>query len=336
MITLTKPENHAILSLQTEMQKQFNANSRDYADLKIDWRKPIESGEEDGSLPLPVSFAWETDAENAEAVLEITRDEAFTRIFRTVNAENTVDVYNFEIGETYFWRVRAGGEVSETRSFAVADILPRWIYIDGTTNVRDLGGWKTSDGRRMKQGLLYRGSELNAHRTITEKGIEMLRDTLGVKTDLDLRGEAVGVYDDTPLGRPVAFRLLPLLAYDELVADRSSLVPVFEVLADPAAYPIYFHCWGGADRTGSLGCYIEALCGVSEEDVCLDYELTSLGTWGVRSAAGEGFTAVLDGLHAYREQGADTLQKQARAFLLDAGIKEETLDRVYAILMGDM
>ena len=38
---------------------------------------------------------------------------------------------------------------------------------------------------------------------------------------------------------------------------------------------IYFHCIGGADRTGTLAFLIEALLGVSENDLSKEYELTS-------------------------------------------------------------
>ena len=38
---------------------------------------------------------------------------------------------------------------------------------------------------------------------------------------------------------------------------------------------VYFHCAGGADRTGTLAFLIEALLGVSESDLSKDYELTT-------------------------------------------------------------
>ena len=45
---------------------------------------------------------------------------------------------------------------------------------------------------------------------------------------------------------------------------------------------IYFHCAGGADRTGTMAFLIEALLGVSECDMSKDYELTSLDGSHVR------------------------------------------------------
>ena len=37
---------------------------------------------------------------------------------------------------------------------------------------------------------------------------------------------------------------------------------------------VYFHCHGGSDRTGTLAFLIEALMGVSENDLSKDYEVT--------------------------------------------------------------
>ena len=38
---------------------------------------------------------------------------------------------------------------------------------------------------------------------------------------------------------------------------------------------VYFHCHGGADRTGTLAFLLEALLGVSESDLSKDFELTT-------------------------------------------------------------
>ena len=45
---------------------------------------------------------------------------------------------------------------------------------------------------------------------------------------------------------------------------------------------MYFHCAGGADRTGTLAFLIEALVGVSENDLSKDYELTTFGPSNTR------------------------------------------------------
>ena len=57
----------------------------------------------------------------------------------------------------------------------------------------------------------------------------------------------------------------------------------FETLADKSMYPLYGHCWGGADRAGTLFFLLENLLGVPYKDAILDYELTSLSIWRTRT-----------------------------------------------------
>ena len=325
MVKLLLPENGAAVSLQTNAQIAFAENSRDYAAPDFDWRNLTQTSDPDGSFPEPVVFSWQADG---MATLQISETESFAELVRETTADNAAEIFNLEIGRSYFWRVLCGEESSEVRTFTTEDRAPRWIYIDGITNVRDIGGWKSKDGRRIRQGLLFRGSEMDIHKEITEAGIAELRDHLGVKTDLDVRGEVVGKRFDSPLGETVAFHLVPIGAYDEYFKETTPYPVIFGLLADRANYPIYFHCWGGADRTGSLACMIEALCGVPEEDQDLDYELTSLSVWGKRSRMGEGWQMFVNELSTLGQ----TRQEQARAFLRRAGVTDETMDRIVEIL----
>lgn len=326
MIRLLMPEHRAVVSQHTAVQISFAEHSREYAAPAFDWRNLTHSGAPDCSVPAPVVFSWEAAD---TAVLQISRTEDFSVLDRVVQAENRAVVYNFEIGQRYYWRVLCGGAASEVRVFLTEDRTPRWLYIDGTTNVRDLGGWKTLDGGRIRQGLLFRGSEFDIHKEITPAGIDELCGHLGVKTDLDVRGEVVGIRSDSPLGKDVAYHLVPIKAYDEYFRETEVYPVIFGLLADARNYPMYFHCWGGADRTGSLACMIEALCGVSDAEQDLDYELTSLSVWGQRSRDGEGWRMFINEMAALGQ----TRQEQARAFLRRAGVSDETMDRIVQILV---
>src|SRR5690606_30537969 len=104
---------------------------------------------------------------------------------------------------------------SEAYSFTTEDSAPRWVYAEGLTNIRDIGAWPTMDGKKIKQGLLYRGSEMDTHLTITPEGIRTLKEHLTIRTDLDLRGEAVGRLIASPLGEDVQFILIPVAAYSK-------------------------------------------------------------------------------------------------------------------------
>lgn len=119
----------------------------------------------------------------------------------------------------------------------------------------------------------------------------------------------------------VSWQLLPIRPYGEigLPEQREAYRRAFRLFLDPDSYPIYAHCWGGADRTGTFFLLLEALCGVCWEDLLLDYEITSLSVWGDRSREMELFqnlTAFLDSLG----EPAEPVRQKAERYLLSTGI----------------
>ena len=165
------------------------------------------------------------------------------------------------------------------------DGCPRNLYVDGITNVRDVGGWKTLDGGRVRQGLLFRGSKLAANKNakqilITEKGIATLRDELGVRSEIDLRLETqLGGLTSSPLGNTVNFYSRPMEDdYNTMFTTASNLQnvrAVFALLADESNYPIYFHCSIGADRTGLIAILFLDAFGADREVIIRDYMSTN-------------------------------------------------------------
>lgn len=335
MIQLHTPAENATLDRLTPIQKAFMENSCAYAMEENDWRAQMGTTEREHSRPVPILFSWTLEEPGTlplvgkEATLELSCTPDFARLERSIQGCGVALLYNLENGKRYYWRVRWQDEVSEIRTFSTAAGIPRWLYIEGTTNVRDLGGWQTEDGRHIRQGLLYRGSELDHRRPVPSAGLAMLRDTLGIRTELDLRCEVVGERSESPMGKTLAYHLQPIGCYDDFYRHVSDYGEVFTLLADPANYPLYFHCVGGADRTGTLACVIEALCGVSAEDTDLDFELTSLGAWGNRSRLSDNWKRFVADLSAH---GA-TRQEQVRDLLRQSGVSDETMDRIVAIFV---
>lgn len=154
----------------------------------------------------------------------------------------------------------------------------RWIRTRDSSaeawNVRDLGGW-ACDGGTVKYGLLIRGGRISA----ADRAV--LVDGLGVQHEIDLRGKEGrdpsdgDVATESPLGVDVWFT----------IADKAAsyaLTPVatwqlyLRCVIDAVTHrePVYFHCTAGADRTGTLGCVLEGLLGMSQSDIDKDYELT--------------------------------------------------------------
>lgn len=322
MTTLLYPKNHAELSVHTEAQSGFRRRSRSVGAAAVfDWLNLQRCGE-DCSVPPEVEFCWETDRALSRFSISEHPDFTDARVIQTT--ENSLSVTNLRIGQTYRWKVND----SEVFTFTTEDCPPRWISVDGITNVRDNGGWRTLDGHRMKQGLIYRGSEMDTHCTITDAGIRTMLGDLHIRTDLDIRGEAVGQVTESPLGETVDFRLIPVRAYNEFMEEAHKPVTkkIFDLLADETAYPIYYHCWGGADRTGTIAYLLEALLGVPEDDLILDYELTSLAIWGNRDRSSSLFTEFEAMLNAYDEDG--TPQSRTEKYLLSCGVTPETIEKL--------
>ena len=240
--------------------------------------------------PLPVSFTWEGDA--SEVV--ISADKDFENVYLTLDvsrsSSSSVDVYNLIPGKKYYYKV-----INETGAvLKLACMTPEGPVrmINGVTkNMRDLGGWNTGlyatdDGNVrntfIKYGKIYRGYNIN---DITEDGAKILMEDLGVTLELDLRG-----YEGSSLDRPVdVFKgqigyvnLSPVMfMYDTRTRQygvtaglyRAALHMIIDELKNDGV--VFFHCIGGADRTGTLAFLIEALMGVSEADMSKDYELTT-------------------------------------------------------------
>ncbi len=323
MITLLSPEDGAVLSAKTALQKEFDEHYEEYARECVAWRARPEVGDDDHTIPEPIVFTWEGGSETN--IFLLTEADGGKEIFRQVGG-NTASVYNLMIGKAYAWRV---GD-SELRTFMVDATPPRWIFAEGTHNVRDLGGWKTVDGKTVKQGLVYRGCSIDIEHTLTEAGFSMLKDTLGIKTELDLRApnEVPATHVESVLGADVRYVFMPIDAYNELQPDYCR--DYFNLMADETAYPVYLHCVAGADRTGTFCFLLNAILGVEEESLYRDYELTQMSEPPLRYRNSPGFA----NFRARLSQHGDTLHKQVRNFVLSCGVTEETIEAVRRILLG--
>ena len=215
---------------------------------------------------------------------------------------------NFELGRTYYWRVRGNAfclhRFSQCQTCDCTNRLPkatmdvasfrtglqgsRWMRLEGrVSNFRDLGGKTGLDGRRFRQGLVYRGQglndnsesgELRGRNRLTVEDVAYLTGTLGIRTDLDLRTdrEVGGMNGVSPMGRAVRYVQESSPAYLDVFTDwgRAAMARNVRVFASRANYPIYFHCIGGADRTGALAYVLLGLCGVDRDVAVRDWEET--------------------------------------------------------------
>jgi protein-tyrosine phosphatase len=240
-----------------------------------------------------------------------------------------VSVYNLRTGTEYFYNgiftLTDGTKLTLSGSFKT-EAGPRLMHIDGLVNVRDLGGWITADGKTVKQGLLYRGSEMDGlveeKFKLTPQGLEQMK-ALGIKTDLDLRHEGETVLE----GEHILYNAIQY-EYAFTDAGKDAVRRLFADLADPANYPAYLHCTYGADRTGTMCYLLLGLLGVSDADLKRDYELTALYYGCVSPAQMDPFVAKIAAL-----PGENT-QARVEYFLESAGVTRDQMDSIRQIFLG--
>ena len=289
---------------------------------------------------------------------------------------------NLALGQTYRWKVWSdikcreyshgstiaapcacgkGRRASESpvATFATDGQPPRWIEIEGRVeNIRDLGGWKTRDGRRVKQGMAFRGQGLNDNSVNGEapgrsrlmvEDIPYLTRTLGIKTDLDLRSprETTGLAQ-SPLGPGVTYIERASPAYDGIFkgssvlgdSGKKTMAENFRVFCDEKNYPIYFHCIGGADRTGSLAYVLNGVLGVDKHDLETDWESTF---YPVLPELEKGYSGPTywrreqyfdEGFAKYGGKDA-SWNERIELYLLDCGITREEIAKFRSIMLED-
>jgi len=300
----------------------------------------------DRSHPRPVTFAWDRPMGVGNSVkydLLVSTDRLFkgpgNGTFTISDLlDSRTDVYNLQIGTTYYWKVlahRNGSLVKESAvgKFSTHPAPPRWIRVPGITNVRDIGGWPVQGGKRIRQGMVFRGSEMNNHCNINDDGRKIMVDELNLHTDLDLRG--IGE-DRRPVldSARVEYVNIPVLAYDSIVHPEYTgrYRDLFRMLTQADKYPMFIHCWGGADRTGTVVFLIQALLGMSEVDLFTDYELTSLSVWGERRRTSDAFQDLLKTLELFGKRSS-TIQAQVQRYLSVIGVSPAEIEKIKEILI---
>jgi len=251
-----------------------------------------------GDRPQKTLLSWNCTAPGATGVVwsvKVRRAKDGAVVFTAKTSKSSVEIDNLEIACAYKWRVKGkvgdGALLRAEGTFRTEDTAPRLIHLSRVRNVRDLGGRVGLNGRRVRQGRVYRSAGLNANAsksktggmvpgkvTMTDASRAYAKGVLGIRTDLDLRSnrECYGM-TGSPLGPEVKWIQVPSSAYSGMGKDsgKAAFTNAFRVFLDEKNYPIDFHCIAGADRTGSLAFILNALLGVDEEELWRDWEVTA-------------------------------------------------------------
>ena len=174
----------------------------------------------------------------------------------------------------------------------------RLLPMDGSHNTRELGGYKTTDGKSIKWGMLFRSDKLSD----ISKADQAYLQNLGIKKIIDFRSKEEKAEDPDIVPKGITYIEMPISvdgamrskieavlkgetnkevksflidANKEFVSDYSGVYEDFlKNLIDDDG-PALFHCTAGKDRAGFAAAITLIALGVSKEDVIKDYMKTN-------------------------------------------------------------
>ena len=236
--------------------------------------------------------------------------------------------------------------------------MRRVVGLEGCLNFRDLGGYPTTGGGRVRSQQVYRSDAL--HR-LTAADVACLREQIGLGTVIDLRStaelraegrgaleaEAIHFHHvplfDGQLVRPESWAGLATLADRYvLLAEfaRAQIARVVTLLAE-AETPAVYHCAAGKDRTGVVSAVLLGLRDVPDELIVADYAATAENLDAIidRLMASRGYQKMLaalppDTLHAEADtmvaflDGVRARYGSMREYARAAGVDDAAIERL--------
>jgi protein-tyrosine phosphatase len=237
--------------------------------------------------------------------------------------------------------------------------------LQGVANFRELGGLPASDSQQIRSGVMYRSGHLA---DTTEADREQLL-ALGIRTVVDLRTdhdlEADGddvlpdgitrvhapIHDDAGYGSEIR-RMLTEANMDEVraafgdgkahemalhgsaaMAEKGprmeSFRPAFEVVMDPASWPVLWHCSAGKDRAGWTATAVLLAVG-TDPGTIVDHYLASNGR-GLSGTTNWGTDELREVLEPFVSVHADYVEAQMVAVDTDWGGIDSLLQEGHGI-----
>ena len=284
-----------------------------------------------------------------EYTLRWTPDEAAGNITATVTEPTREWVYTANAGDSYVtitnllpnthytYKVAAGGKTLAEGSFDTVGKCHQVFFRTRIRNCRDLGGWKTSDGKTVKYRLVYRGGRLES--SYLAKSGKATLVTEGIKAQLDLRGHSdvlsestlKGIVDDYEFCAPVIEEGYAQMLREDKEKTRQCMQFIMDCVDKNK--PVYFHCSLGRDRTGTIAMLTLGILGVPEGDISQEYELTQFAPHGYATSDGEKtkMTRCIDYKGAsnviWEYAGDGTFQEGVNKYLLEIGISQADIDK---------
>lgn len=303
---------------------------------------------------FPMVVKWKSNNEVKNQILYISKtssinilDNVNTKQYDVACGTSVFCVYNLIPNKKYYYKIcgidfHNNPIIMKEDSFTTSG-NSRMLNIDGLKNVRDLGGWSVGNGF-VKYGLLFRGCELDdtgGSVGLTSEGKKELFERIGIRVDIDLRTNVGNT--KSPIGARVEYSCYPIEPYDVGLKKSTTqllIKSIFELIENKLSTgtPIYFHCQGGRDRTGTLAFLILGTLGVSESDIAKDYELTEFAYPNYlqdspnTSRKAQQYVDMVNYIKAFK---GETISDKIIAYLLSIGVSQTTIDNIKTYMISN-
>ena len=354
--------------------------------VEIKWEK----GDKDFSEAKVVYWTKLDKSDKREAAVDASGEKASAKLsnlmintayyYQVVNGEEASQMKDFVTGD--YSRMITMGKISNVRDmgghttsygvqtnqgliFRGGEIAPKAFSDGGNSHSANWTGKDAEAGQKVQEEVLNIGLELDLR---TKSGSGSM-----TASSLNWQGEWAQPNKNPSLATVAAagntdgkaqYVRCSINSYDSFITDqnrkseadnanRDLIVEIFDYLSNADKQHVFFHCWGGADRTGVTGFLINAICGVSYTDAIIDFELTTLTNnkrchmHNSQNAHFPKFLNLFTSTYTFKradETGAEkeyvytfdrekTLRYNADNLLIAMGVKAETLEKIRGIML---
>lgn len=298
--------------------------------------------------PALYTIRWTADQGAGDLVLTL-KDGNWEQAIKVAAGKDNQIITNLRPNASYTYEVKANsGKVMTSGSFTTTGRLHQVFFDWNVRNARDLGGWKTYDGKTVKYRKIYRGGRLEGSTMSPEGRQAVLAE--GIKAQLELRGSS-DMLEWTALGGQYAF-CNPGIdngGTSMLTKYKAKTKECFEFVVQCMREdkPVYFHCSLGRDRTGTLAALLLGVLGVKEGDISQEYELSYFAPRGWSIAYSESSkvfkntrlteykgVAELFWRRGKKSDGTyERFDKCVENYLLEIGVEQKDIDDFRALML---